>query len=85
MTRRKANTGPDFEILRHAIERCDADRVLGFYAEDAWLSVVNPTLRRRHPSSFAGRRRSPSTFARSSARGHLTASRERRASEKRVR
>jgi len=41
MTQRKATDGLDFEALRHAIERCDPDIVLGFYAEDAQLSIVN--------------------------------------------
>ena len=35
MTQRKADKGLDFETLRLAIERCDPDLVLGFYAEDA--------------------------------------------------
>ena len=41
MTERKADRGLDFEALRHAIERCDLALMLGFYAEDAELSIVN--------------------------------------------
>jgi SnoaL-like protein len=43
MTQRKADTGLDFEALRLAIERCDPDLILGFYAEDARLSIANAT------------------------------------------
>ena len=31
----------DFEALRDAIERCEADVLIGFYSEDAELRVVN--------------------------------------------
>lgn len=41
MTQRKADSGLDFEVLRRGIERCDPDLVLGFYAADALLSIVN--------------------------------------------
>ncbi len=41
MTQRKADTGLDFEALRFGIERCDPDLMLGLYAEDAELSIVN--------------------------------------------
>lgn len=41
MAARKAPNGLDFEALRHAIERCDLDLMVGFYAEDARLSIVN--------------------------------------------
>ena len=41
MTQRKADTRLDFEALRLGIERCDPDFVLGFYDEDAELSIVN--------------------------------------------
>ena len=41
MTQREVDKGLDFEALRHAIERCDPELVLGFYAEDAQLSIVN--------------------------------------------
>jgi hypothetical protein len=41
VSRRKATEGLDFEALRVAIERCDLDVMLGFYAEDAQLSIIN--------------------------------------------
>ena len=41
MTQRRAGEGLDFETLRLGIERRDRDLVLGFYAEDAELSIVN--------------------------------------------
>ncbi|MEJ7816104.1 MAG: nuclear transport factor 2 family protein [Rubrobacter sp.] len=41
MTERKTANGLDFEALRLGIERCDPDLVLGFYTEDAELSIVN--------------------------------------------
>jgi hypothetical protein len=41
MRRWKADEGLDFEALRHAIEHCDLDVMLGFYAEDVKLSIVN--------------------------------------------
>jgi hypothetical protein len=41
MAERKAANGLDFEALRHAIERCDPALMLGFYAEDAELNIVN--------------------------------------------
>ncbi len=36
----------DFEALRLGIERCDPDLMLGFYAEDAQLSIVNAEAQR---------------------------------------
>jgi hypothetical protein len=41
MTERKTANGLDFESLQLGIERCDPDLVLGFYTEDAQLSIVN--------------------------------------------
>ena len=41
MTQRRADNRLDFEALRLGIERCDPDLMLGFYAEDARLSIVN--------------------------------------------
>jgi hypothetical protein len=41
MTERNTADGLDFEALRQSIERCDPDLMLGFYAEDAELSIVN--------------------------------------------
>jgi hypothetical protein len=41
MTQRKADNRLDFEALRLGIERCDPDLMLGFYAQDAQLSIIN--------------------------------------------
>src|ERR671921_71793 len=41
MTQRKPDRRLDFEALRHAIERSDPHLMLGFYAGDARLSIVN--------------------------------------------
>ena len=49
MAARKAPNGLDFEALRHAIERCDLDLMLAFYAEAARLSIVNAGA----PQAFA--------------------------------
>jgi SnoaL-like domain len=55
MTQRKAETGMDFEALRLGIERCDLDLVLGFYAEDARLSIVNAEARQASPFELRGK------------------------------
>jgi len=41
VTQRKAHRGLDFGALRHAIEGCEPDLILGFYAEEANLNIVN--------------------------------------------
>ncbi len=41
------DTGIDIEALRHAYEQRDVDLMLGFYADDAQLRIVN----RLHPPS----------------------------------
>ena len=41
MTQRKAADELDFEALRLAIECCDPDLLLGFFADDACLSIFN--------------------------------------------
>jgi predicted RNA-binding Zn ribbon-like protein len=41
MAERNTTNGLNFEALHLAIERCDPDQVLDFYAEDAELSIVN--------------------------------------------
>ena len=41
MTQQNPDSKLDFDALRHAIERSDPDLMLGFYAEDARLSIVN--------------------------------------------
>jgi SnoaL-like domain len=55
MTQRKAEKGLDFETLRLGIERCDPDLVLGFYAEDAELSIVNAGTPHASPFVLRGR------------------------------
>ena len=41
MTERNTADDLDFEALRESIERCDLDVMLGFYAEEAELRIVN--------------------------------------------
>jgi hypothetical protein len=41
MKRSKGVDGLDFEALRLCIERCDPDLMLGFYADDVELSIVD--------------------------------------------
>ena len=55
MRKWKADEGLDFEALRHAIERCDLDLMLGFYAEDAELSIVNAEAPRSFPFELRGK------------------------------
>src|SRR5215208_7795942 len=55
MTQRKANTGLDFETLRRGIERHDPDLVLGFYAEDARLSIANAAAPQASPFELRGK------------------------------
>jgi hypothetical protein len=55
MSERKSIKGWDFETLRHAIERCDPEFVLGFYAEDAQLSIVNAEAQRSIPFELCGK------------------------------
>ena len=55
MTQRKAHRGLDFEALRHAIERCDPDLILGFYAEEANLSIVNADAPQASPFELSGK------------------------------
>jgi SnoaL-like domain len=55
MTRRKAETGLDFEALRRGIERCDPGLVLGFYAEDARLSIANAAAPQAPPFELRGK------------------------------
>jgi hypothetical protein len=53
--RGKPGDGLNFEALRLGIERCDPEFMLGFYAEDAKLIMVNAITPR--PLSCTGRRR----------------------------
>jgi hypothetical protein len=55
MTNRKAANGLDFEALQLGIERCDPDLVLGFYAEDAQLSIVNALTPHASPFELCGK------------------------------
>jgi hypothetical protein len=55
MTQRRAANGLNFEALRHAIERCDLDLILGFYADDATLSIVNAEAQRSSPFELRGK------------------------------
>src|SRR5215212_3942727 len=55
MTERKIANGLDFEALSHAIERCDLDLMLGFYAEDAELSIVNAGTPQGSPFELRGK------------------------------
>lgn len=56
MPKRKADEGLDFEVLRRGIERCDPDLVLGFYAEDARISIVDARASQSsHPFELCGK------------------------------
>ena len=55
MAERKTANGLDFEALRHAVERCDLDLLLGFYAEDAELSIVNAGAKQGSPFELRGK------------------------------
>ena len=55
MTQRKAHRGLDFGSLRQAIERCDPDLILGFYAEEANLSIVNADVPQASPFELCGK------------------------------
>jgi hypothetical protein len=45
----------DFGALRRGIEGCDPDLILGFYAEDAKLSIVNPGVPQASPFELRGK------------------------------
>jgi hypothetical protein len=55
MTQRKSGKGLNFEALRLAIEQCDPDLVLGFYAEDAHLSIANAGFPQSAPFELRGK------------------------------
>jgi len=55
MTQGKPGNGLNFEALRLAIERCNPEFVLGFYAEDAKLSIVNADTPRAAPVELPGK------------------------------
>jgi hypothetical protein len=55
VTQHKAHRGLDFGALRQAIEQCDPDLILGFYAEEAILSIVNVNAQRSFPFELRGK------------------------------
>ncbi len=55
MTQGKPGNGLNFEALRLGIEQCDPDLVLGFYAEDAQLSIVNANAPQGSPFEHRGK------------------------------
>ena len=55
MTQRKAGKRLKFEALRLAIERSDPNLVLGFYAEDAQLSIANAGSPQSSPFELRGK------------------------------
>jgi hypothetical protein len=55
VTQRKAHGALDFGALRHAIERCDPELILVFYAEEANLSIVNAQSQRSIPFELCGK------------------------------
>jgi ketosteroid isomerase-like protein len=55
MRRQKASEGLNFEALRRAIEHCDVDVMLGFYAEDAQLIIVNSSAPQGSPFELRGK------------------------------
>jgi hypothetical protein len=55
MAEGKAANGLDFEALRRAIERCDLALLLGFYAEDTELSIVNADSLQGLPFELRGK------------------------------
>lgn len=55
MTRRRAQKSLDFEALRLGIERRDPDLTLGFYAEDAELSIFNAEAPNVPPFELRGK------------------------------
>jgi hypothetical protein len=55
MTQRNPDRRLDFEALRYAIERRDPDLMLGFYAEDARLSIVNVHTPHASPFELRGK------------------------------
>ena len=54
--KRAENAGKlDFEALRLCIERCDPDRMLGFYADDVELSIFNAGTPQASPFELRGK------------------------------
>jgi hypothetical protein len=55
MRKWKTDERLDFEALRHAVEHCDLEVMLGFYAEDAKLTIVNAEAPRSFPFELRGK------------------------------
>ena len=55
MKRLEDAQGLDFEALRRSIEGCDPVLVLGFYADDAELSIVNAGTPQASPFELRGK------------------------------
>ena len=55
MKRPEDAEGLDFEVLRLCIERCDPDLMLGFYADDVELSIVDADSSQTPPFELHGR------------------------------
>jgi len=55
VTKRTDDTALDFGALRYAIERCDTDLLLNFYAEDAMLIIVNADAPHASPFELRGK------------------------------
>ena len=55
VTKRGPEAGLDFEALRLAIERSDPEAMLGFYAEDARLSILSARAPKTLPFELSGK------------------------------
>jgi hypothetical protein len=55
VTQGKAAKGLDFDALRLGIERSDPDLLLGFYVDDAALSIVNADAPESAPFELCGK------------------------------
>jgi hypothetical protein len=67
--RKKTAGGLDFETMRRAIERLDADLLIDLYADDAQIRVVNKNTTPSSPFVLRGKERHSSyETARSSGR-----------------
>jgi hypothetical protein len=55
MTKGKDEAALDWETLRLGIERCDADLLIDFYAENARLSIVNADAPHASPFELRGK------------------------------
>jgi hypothetical protein len=55
VTKGKDKVALDWETLRRGIERCDPDLLIGFYAVDARLSIVNAAAPHASPFELRGK------------------------------